>query len=64
MSRRKSPRPDIQAKVFECARCMRVHHGQTLPPGWGHAPGHGVICDDCDEGLQLAQIIGSPRIAA
>jgi hypothetical protein len=51
----------MQPTSYECARCSRQHNGARVPPGWGHAPGHGLICDDCDEQLHAQRVTGTPR---
>jgi hypothetical protein len=52
---------EMQPTSYICARCSREHNGSGPPPGWGHAPGHGLICDDCDEQLHTANISGIRR---
>ncbi|KPL68073.1 hypothetical protein SZ64_08045 [Erythrobacter sp. SG61-1L] len=63
MARRASPArraPLPTAIVHECARCARAHHGGGTPPGWAVHPGHGLLCDDCDEAVRLSGITGIP----
>lgn len=52
---------ELQVMSHECARCARVHHGGGTPPGWGHAPGRGLICDDCSDQLNVAKVTGPRR---
>lgn len=58
MARRSSPAP--HAISHECGRCSRIHHGARPGPGWSDHPDFGKICNDCDEGLRLSAITGTP----